>query len=196
MSVRGINKVILIGNLGQDPDVRYMPNGGAVANFNLATSETWRSKQTGEMKELTEWHRVVVFGKLAEIAGEYLRKGSQVYIEGQLRTRSWDDNNGITRYVTEIVVSTQGTMQMLGNRQSGQTQNTGGGSQPPQQQGNQPSGGQPASPQAAKPAAAAAKKGRGKGKGKQTQTPTPSAPVTPTQDPSEPPYDFDDERPY
>ncbi|MBA3170382.1 single-stranded DNA-binding protein [Salmonella enterica] len=196
MSVRGINKVILIGNLGQDPDVRYMPNGGAVANFNLATSETWRSKQTGEMKELTEWHRVVVFGKLAEIAGEYLRKGSQVYIEGQLRTRSWDDNNGVTRYVTEIVVSTQGTMQMLGNRQSGQTQNTGGGSQPPQQQGNQPSGGQPASPQAAKPAAAAAKKGRGKGKGKQTQTQTPSAPVTPTPAPSEPPYDFDDERPY
>ncbi|EDZ3737690.1 single-stranded DNA-binding protein [Salmonella enterica] len=173
MSVRGINKVILIGNLGQDPDVRYMPNGGAVANFSLATSETWRSKQTGEMKELTEWHRVVVFGKLAEIAGEYLRKGSQVYIEGQLRTRSWDDNNGITRYVTEIVVSMQGTMQMLGN---------------------QPSGGQPASPQAAKPAAAAAKKGRGKGKSKQTQTP--SAPVTSMPDPSEPPYDFEDERPY
>lgn len=194
MSVRGINKVILIGNLGQDPDVRYMPNGGAVANFNLATSETWRSKQTGEMKELTEWHRVVVFGKLAEIAGEYLRKGSQVYIEGQLRTRSWDDNNGVTRYVTEIVVSTQGTMQMLGNRQA---QNYGDWSQQ-QPQGNQPSGGQPASPQAAKPAAASAKKGRGKGKGKQTQTPTPSAPapVTPTPAPSEPPYDFDDERPY
>ncbi|EIX3165065.1 single-stranded DNA-binding protein [Salmonella enterica] len=190
MSVRGINKVILIGNLGQDPDVRYMPNGGAVANFSLATSETWRSKQTGEMKELTEWHRVVVFGKLAEIAGEYLRKGSQVYIEGQLRTRSWDDNNGVTRYVTEIVVSMQGTMQMLGNRQA---QNSGDWSQQ-QPQGNQPSGGQPASPQAAKPAAAAAKKGRGKGKSKQTQTP--SAPVTSMPDPSEPPYDFEDERPY
>ncbi|ECI0980834.1 single-stranded DNA-binding protein [Salmonella enterica subsp. enterica serovar Newport] len=194
MSSKGVNKVILIGNLGQAPEVRYMPNGSAVANFSLATSETWRSKQTGEMKELTEWHRVVVFGKLAEIAGEYLRKGSQVYIEGQLRTRSWDDNNGVTRYVTEIVVSTQGTMQMLGNRQAGQTQNAGGGSQPPQQQGNQPSGGQPASPQAAKPAAAAAKKGRGKGKSKQTQTP--SAPVTSMPDPSEPPYDFEDERPY
>ncbi|OHG19238.1 single-stranded DNA-binding protein [Salmonella enterica subsp. diarizonae serovar 60:r:e,n,x,z15] len=192
MSVRGINKVILIGNLGQDPDVRYMPNGGAVANFNLATSETWRSKQTGEMKELTEWHRVVVFGKLAEIAGEYLRKGSQVYIEGQLRTRSWDDNNGVTRYVTEIVVSTQGTMQMLGNRQA---QNYGDWSQQ-QPQGNQPSGGQPASTQAAKPAAASAKKGRGKGKGKQTPTPSAPAPVTPTPAPSEPPYDFDDERPY
>ncbi|HAF2716173.1 TPA: single-stranded DNA-binding protein [Salmonella enterica] len=191
MSVRGINKVILIGNLGQAPEVRYMPNGNAVANFSLATSETWRSKQTGEMKELTEWHRVVVFGKLAEIAGEYLRKGSQVYIEGQLRTRSWDDNNGVTRYVTEIVVSTQGTMQMLGNRQA---QTSGDWSPQPPQQGNQPSGGQPASPQAAKPAAAAAKKGRGKGKSKQTQTP--SAPVTSMPDPSEPPYDFEDERPY
>lgn len=194
MSSKGVNKVILIGNLGQDPELRYMPSGGAVANLTLATSETWRDKQTGEMRENTEWHRVVVFGKLAEIAGEYLRKGSQVYIEGQLRTRSWDDNNGVTRYVTEIVVSTQGTMQMLGNRQAGQTQNAGGGSQPQQQQGNQPSGGQPASPQAAKPAAAAAKKGRGKGKGKQTQTP--SAPVTPTPDPSEPPYDFDDTIPF
>ncbi|EOC0702131.1 single-stranded DNA-binding protein [Salmonella enterica subsp. enterica serovar Kokomlemle] len=188
MSVRGINKVILIGNLGQAPEVRYMPNGNAVAHFSLATSETWRSKQTGEMKELTEWHRVVLFGKLAEVAGEYLRKGSQVYIEGQLRTRSWDDNNGVTRYTTEIVVSTQGTMQMLGNRQNGLAQNVGGGSQPPQQQkGNQPSGGQPASSQAAKPAAAV-KKGRGKTKGKQT----PAAPVTP----SEPPYDFDDDVPY
>ncbi|EAU6349602.1 single-stranded DNA-binding protein [Salmonella enterica subsp. enterica serovar Java] len=192
MSSKGVNKVILIGNLGQAPEVRYMPNGSAVANFSLATSETWRSKQTGEMKELTEWHRVVVFGKLAEIAGEYLRKGSQVYIEGQLRTRSWDDNNGVTRYVTEIVVSMQGTMQMLGNRQA---QNSGDWSQQ-QPQGSQSSGTQPASSQAAKPAAAAAKKGRGKGKGKQTQTPIPSTPVTPTPDPSEPPYDFDDERPY
>ncbi|ENY5058735.1 single-stranded DNA-binding protein [Salmonella enterica] len=191
MSVRGINKVILIGNLGQDPELRYMPNGGAVANLTLATSETWRDKQTGEMRENTEWHRVVVFGKLAEIAGEYLRKGSQVYIEGQLRTRSWDDNNGVTRYVTEIVVSMQGTMQMLGNRQA---QTPGDWSPQPQQQGNLPSGAQPAASQAAKPAAAAAKKGRGKGK--QTQTPTPSAPVTPTPDPSEPPYDFDDEIPF
>ncbi|EIA6597982.1 single-stranded DNA-binding protein [Salmonella enterica] len=176
MSVRGINKVILIGNLGQDPELRYMPSGGAVANFNLATSETWRDKQTGEMRENTEWHRVVVSGKLAEIAGEYLRKGSQVYIEGQLRTRSRDDNNGVTRYVTEIVVSMQGTMQIPGNRQA------------------QTSGTQPASSQAANPAADAAKKGRGKSK--QTQTPTPSAPVTPTPDPSEPPYDFDDTIPF
>ncbi|MBA3183355.1 single-stranded DNA-binding protein SSB1, partial [Salmonella enterica] len=91
MSSRGVNKVILVGNLGQDPEVRYIPNGSAVATLSLATSESWRDKQSGEQKEVTEWHRVVIFGKLAEIAGEYLRKGSQVYIEGQLRTRKWTD---------------------------------------------------------------------------------------------------------
>ena len=113
MAVRGINKVILVGRLGKDPEVRYIPNGGAVANLQVATSESWRDKQTGEIREQTEWHRVVLFGKLAEVAGEYLRKGAQVYIEGQLRTRSWEDN-GITRYVTEILVKTTGTVQMLG----------------------------------------------------------------------------------
>ncbi|WP_244588148.1 single-stranded DNA-binding protein [Escherichia coli] len=91
--------------MGKDPEVRYIPNGGAVANLQVATSESWRDKQTGEMREQTEWHRVVLFGKLAEVAGECLRKGAQVYIEGQLRTRSWEDN-GITRYVTEILVKT------------------------------------------------------------------------------------------
>ncbi|WP_320750861.1 single-stranded DNA-binding protein [Enterobacter roggenkampii] len=119
MTVRGINKVIIVGNLGQEPEVRYMPNGGAVANFSLATSESWRDKQTGEMRENTEWHRVVLFGKLAEVAGEYLRKGAQVYVEGQLRTRSWQDDSGLTRYVTEIVVGQNGTMQMLGGRRDG-----------------------------------------------------------------------------
>lgn len=104
MAARGVNKVILVGHLGQDPEVRYMPNGGAVANLTLATSETWRDKQTGEMRENTEWHRVVMFGKLAEVAGEYLRKGAQVYIEGQLRTRNWQDDAGATRYVTEVLV--------------------------------------------------------------------------------------------
>ena len=98
MASRGVNKVILVGNLGQDPEVRYMPNGGAVANITLATSESWRDKATGEMKEQTEWHRVVLFGKLAEVASEYLRKGSQVYIEGQLRTRKWTDQSGQDRY--------------------------------------------------------------------------------------------------
>ncbi|HCA3310441.1 TPA: single-stranded DNA-binding protein SSB1, partial [Salmonella enterica subsp. enterica serovar Typhi] len=104
MASRGVNKVILVGNLGQDPEVRYMPSGGAVANLTLATSESWRDRQTGEMKEQTEWHRVVMFGKLAEVAGEYLRKGSQVYIEGQLRTRKWTDQSGQERYTTEINV--------------------------------------------------------------------------------------------
>ncbi len=103
MASRGVNKVILVGNLGQDPEVRYMPSGGAVANFTLATSESWRDKQTGEMKEQTEWHRVVLFGKLAEVAGEYLRKGSQVYIEGQLRTRKWTDQSGQDKYTLSLI---------------------------------------------------------------------------------------------
>ncbi|WP_343192127.1 single-stranded DNA-binding protein [Buchnera aphidicola (Formosaphis micheliae)] len=116
MASRGINKVILVGNLGQDPEVRYMPNGSAVANITLATSETWKDKNTGIMKEKTEWHRVVLFGKLAEIAREYLRKGAQVYIEGCLQTRKWKDQNGIDRYTTEIIVNISGTMHMLGHR--------------------------------------------------------------------------------
>ncbi|VAX76960.1 Single-stranded DNA-binding protein [Serratia symbiotica] len=119
MSSRGINKVILVGNLGQDPEVRYMPNGGAVANMTLATSESWRDKATGEQKEKTEWHRVVLFGKVAEVAGEYLRKGSQVYIEGSIHTRKWTDQAGVEKYTTEVVVNIGGTMQMLGGRQAG-----------------------------------------------------------------------------
>ena len=132
MGVRGSNKVILVGRLGNDPEVRYIPNGGAVANLQVATSESWRDKQTGDMREQTEWHRVVLFGKLAEVAGEYLHKGEQVYIEGQLRTRSWEDN-GITRYVTEILVKTTGSMQMLRSapQQNAQTQ-------PEPQQNGQP----------------------------------------------------------
>ncbi|CAL4323855.1 single-stranded DNA-binding protein [Buchnera aphidicola] len=118
MASRGINKVILIGNLGQNPDVRYMPNGSAVANLTLATSETWKDKETGELKEKTEWHRVVLFNKLAEIAGLYLKKGAQIYIEGSLKTRKWKDSNGIDRYITEIIVNFGGSMQMLGNKHS------------------------------------------------------------------------------
>lgn len=110
---RGINKVILIGNLGNDPETRYMPNGNAVTNLTLATSETWKDKQTGQAQERTEWHRVVFFNRLAEIAGEYLRKGSKVYIEGSLRTRKWQDQSGQDRYTTEIVAS---EMQMLDGR--------------------------------------------------------------------------------
>ena len=112
---RGVNKVILVGTCGQDPEVRYMPNGNAVTNLSLATSEQWTDKQTGQKVEKTEWHRVSMFGKVAEIAGEYLRKGSQVYIEGKLQTREWE-KDGIKRYTTEIIVDMQGTMQLLGGR--------------------------------------------------------------------------------
>lgn len=133
MASKGVNKVILVGNLGQDPEVRYMPNGGAVVNLSLATSDTWTDKQTGDKKERTEWHRVVLYGKLAEIASEYLRKGSQVYIEGALRTRKWTDQSGVEKYTTEVVVSQSGTMQMLGGRNSaGSGQQQGGWGQPQQ----------------------------------------------------------------
>jgi len=114
MASRGINKVILIGYLGQEPEVRYTPNGVTVVNITIATSDNWRDKNTGEIKEKTEWHRVVLFGKIAEVAGEYLHKGSQVYIEGYLQTRKWQDQNGQDRYTTEVVVNIGGTMQMLG----------------------------------------------------------------------------------
>ena len=116
MASRGVNKVILIGNLGQDPEVRYMPNGGAVTNITVATSETWKDKNTGEQQEKTEWHRVVMFRRLAEIAGEYLKKGSKVFIEGRLQTRKWQDQQGNDRYTTEIVAD---NMQMLDSRGGG-----------------------------------------------------------------------------
>ncbi len=116
---RGINKVILIGNLGGDPDVRYMPNGNAVTNLTLATSDSWKDKQSVQMQERTEWHRISLFGKIAEIAGQYLRKGSKVYIEGRLQTREWE-KDGIKRYTTEVIVDMGGTMQMLGSRGDGQ----------------------------------------------------------------------------
>ncbi len=121
---RGINKVILIGNLGNDPETRFMPSGGAVTNITVATSETWKDKQTGQPQERTEWHRVVFFNRLAEIAGEYLKKGSKVYIEGSLRTRKWQDQSGQDKYTTEIVCS---EMQMLDSRGGGGQQQGGGG---------------------------------------------------------------------
>ncbi|EBS6827416.1 single-stranded DNA-binding protein SSB2 [Salmonella enterica subsp. enterica serovar Newport] len=181
MATRGVNKVILVGNLGQDPEVRYMPNGGAVANLTLATSESWRDKQDGEIREHTEWHRVVVFGKLAEIASEYLRKGAQVYIEGQLRTRKWTEQSGQDKYTTEVVVGQNGTMQMLGRRDS-----------QPQQDG-QPFSGQP-QPQTPPPAA----KGEGKaskGAGKAAKGKNAAAPQQPPAQP-DPAYDFDDSIPF
>jgi single-strand DNA-binding protein len=123
---RGINKVILIGNLGADPETRYMPSGGAVTNLRLATSENWKDKNTGDMQERTEWHRVALFGRLAEVAAEYLRKGSKVYIEGSLRTRKWQDKEGRDNYTTEIVAN---DMQMLDSRGGGAPAGTseGGG---------------------------------------------------------------------
>jgi single-strand DNA-binding protein len=123
---RGINKVILIGNLGADPETRAMPSGSTVANLRIATSESWRDKQTGEQQERTEWHRVALFGRLAEIAGEYLRKGSQVYIEGSLRTRKWQDKQGNERYSTEIIGN---ELQMLGGRGGAGAGAPGGGAE-------------------------------------------------------------------
>jgi single-strand DNA-binding protein len=129
---RGVNKVILVGTVGQDPEVRYLPNGNAVTNLSMATSEQWTDKQTGQKVEKTEWHRVSMFGKVAEIAGEYVRKGSQVYIEGKLQTREWE-KDGIKRYTTEVVVDMQGTMQLLGSKPNGQGQQ----SQPPRERPQQ-----------------------------------------------------------
>ena len=147
MASRGINKVILVGNLGDDPEIRYLPSGGAVANIIIATSESWRDKATGEQREKTEWHRVSLFGKLAEVAGEYLRKGSQVYIEGQLKTRKWQDQTGQDRYTTSVVVQGfNGVMQMLGSRSSGTSQ-AWGQPQQPAANPNQNRQRQPAPPQ-------------------------------------------------
>lgn len=122
---RGVNKVILIGNLGGDPETRYMPNGNAVSNVTLATSDSWKDRETGQLQERTEWHRVVFFGKLAEIVGQYLRKGSKIYVEGRLQTREWE-KDGIKRYTTEVVVDMNGQMQMLDSRGAGD--DMGGGS--------------------------------------------------------------------
>ncbi|HBN9790927.1 single-stranded DNA-binding protein [Pseudomonas aeruginosa] len=114
--MRGVNKVILVGNVGGDPETRYMPNGNAVTNITLATSESWKDKQTGQQQERTEWHRVVFFGKLAEIVGQHVKKGQQLYVEGSLRTRKWQAQDGQDRYTTEIIVDMHGQMQMLGGK--------------------------------------------------------------------------------
>lgn len=140
MASRGINKVIIIGNLGADPDIRYMPSGGAVANLSVATSEVWKDKDTGQNQERTEWHRIALFGRLAEIAGEYLRKGAKVYIEGSLRTRKWQDKEGKDRYTTEILGN---NLQMLDGRGS----NNGGASEAPQMGQYEPAGGSMAADQ-------------------------------------------------
>lgn len=134
--MRGVNKVILVGTCGQDPEVRHLPNGNAVTNLSLATSESWNDKQTGQKVEKTEWHRVSLFGKVAEIAGEYCRKGSQVYIEGKLQTREWE-KDGIKRYTTEILVDMRGTLQLLGGKPQGDNDNQTQQQQRPQQQQRQ-----------------------------------------------------------
>lgn len=198
---RGVNKVILVGNVGGDPDVRYMPNGNAVANITLATSESWRDKQTGQQQEKTEWHRIVFFGRLAEVVGQYVRKGSKLYVEGKLQTREWE-KDGIKRYTTEIVVDINGQMQMLDSRgsnemgggydqsanyqgQANQGQNYGGqqnyGNQAPQQpMGQQQYGGQPAPQQSQR----------------MQQQPAPAPQPAPVAQPA-PDYDnFDDDIPF
>lgn len=141
MASRGVNKCIILGNLGNDPEVKYTASGSAIANLTVATSEEWKDKSTGGIKIQTEWHRVVLFGKLAEVAGEYLRKGSQVYIEGQLRTRKWTDQSGQEKYTTEVVVGMNGVMQMLGGKQESKPQQSGWGKpqQPKPQQQSKPS---------------------------------------------------------
>ncbi|MCD9494782.1 single-stranded DNA-binding protein [Photobacterium carnosum] len=192
MASRGVNKVILIGNLGNDPEIRYMPSGGAVANITIATSESWRDKATGEQREKTEWHRVALFGKLAEVAGEYLRKGSQVYIEGQLQTRKWQNQQGQDQYTTEVVVQGfNGVMQMLGSRNGGQGAPMGGQQQQQQQQ-NQGNWGQPQQPAAAPQQNYAPQQP----KPSQQQAPQQSAPQQPQQQYNEPPMDFDDDIPF
>mgnify|MGYP000023488472 CR=1 FL=1 len=222
---RGVNKVILVGNLGQDPEVRYMPNGNGVANISIATTDSWKDKNTGQMQERTEWHRVVLFGKLAEVAGEYLRKGSQVYIEGRLQTRKWTDQSGQEKYTTEIVVDMGGQMQMLGGRgeqqgggyQGGQSQ---GGYQGGQQQGGGYGGGaqqsqsnnsyapqQQSAPaqQQQRPQQQQSNNQYGGGYGQQQNNapqqggfaPKPqNAPQGGASNPMEPPIDFDDDIPF
>ena len=186
MASRGVNKVILVGNLGNDPEIRYMPSGGAVANITIATSESWRDKNTGEQREKTEWHRVALFGKLAEVAGEYLRKGSQVYIEGQLQTRKWQDQSGQDRFTTEVVVQGfNGVMQMLGGRQGG-----GQGMGAPMGGGQQQQGGwgQPQQPAAAPQQNFAPQQ--------QQQQQAPQQQAAPQPQYNEPPMDFDDDIPF
>jgi len=172
---KGINKVILVGNLGNDPDVRYMPNGSAVANVSLATADSWMDKNTGQRQERTEWHRVVFFNKLAEIVGEYLRKGSQVYVEGRLQTRKWE-KDGIERYSTEIVAS---DMQMLGGRNTGS-----GGSADYQNSGSAPG-------QNRRPAQPTGQGNTGGGSSPQSQPQSAPAPM-----PAGPEADFDDDIPF
>ncbi|ALM92279.1 MULTISPECIES: single-stranded DNA-binding protein [Alteromonas] len=195
MATKGVNKVILVGNLGNDPEVRYMPNGNAVANLSLATSESWKDPQ-GQMQERTEWHRLTMYRRLAEIAGEYLKKGSQIYVEGKLQTRKWQDQSGQDRYTTEIIVD---QMQMLGGRGGeGGGGNAGGGYQRPQnnqQGGYQQQGGQ--SQGGYQQQGGQSQGGQNQG-GYQQQAPNQGGGQSqPKQPPmAEPDFDFDDDIPF
>ena len=176
-----VNKVILIGNLGKDPETRYAPSGDAICNITLATTDNWRDKATGEKREATEWHRVVFFGKLAEIAGQYLRKGSQVYVEGSLRTRKWQDKDGQDRYTTEIRAD---EMKMLGSRQG-----MGGGDAPARNEGSYGGGGGSRD--------AGGYGGGGGGGGYGGGAPAPSAPPAPKKPAGGGGFgDFDDDIPF
>ena len=185
---KGINKVILVGNLGNDPEVRYMPNGNAVANLSLATSESWKDQQ-GQVQERTEWHRLTMYRRLAEIAGEYLKKGSQIYVEGKLQTRKWQDQQGQDRYTTEIIVD---QMQMLGGREGGQGGRGGGYQQRPQGGGQQ--GGY--SNNNNQPAYGGNQGGGNQGGGYQQQPQQRPQGGQQTPPMAEPDFDFDDDIPF
>ncbi|GAC24246.1 single-strand DNA-binding protein [Paraglaciecola mesophila KMM 241] len=190
---RGINKVILVGNLGQDPEVRYMPNGNAVANLSIATSESWKDQQ-GQMQERTEWHRLTMYRRLAEVAGEYLRKGSQIYVEGKLQTRKWQDQQGQDKYTTEVIVD---QMQMLGGKGGGQSEGgfQGQQRQPAQRpaQGGQNTGGQPGYQQSPNQGYNQAPQG---GQGNQGFNQAPQGGQNKPAPMAEPDFDFDDDIPF
>ena len=188
MATRGVNKVILVGNLGNDPEVRYMPNGNAVANLSLATSESWKDQQ-GQVQERTEWHRLTMYRRLAEIAGEYLKKGSQIYVEVKLQSRKWQDQQGQDRYTTEIVVD---QMQMLGGREGGQGGQGGGYQQRPQGGGQQ--GGY--SNNNNQPAYGGNQGGGNQGGGYQQQPQQRPQGGQQTPPMAEPDFDFDDDIPF
>ena len=194
MATKGVNKVILVGNLGNDPEVRYMPNGNAVANLSLATSESWKDQQ-GQVQERTEWHRLTMYRRLAEIAGEYLKKGSQIYVEGKLQTRKWQDQQGQDRYTTEIIVD---QMQMLGGRGGEGGGGNGGYQRPQNNQGgyNQaPSqGGYNQAPQQGGGQQGGYNSNQGGGYNQAPQGGNQGQPKNPPM--AEPDFDFDDDIPF
>ncbi|BCO17362.1 single-stranded DNA-binding protein [Alteromonas sp. McT4-15] len=194
MATKGVNKVILVGNLGNDPEVRYMPNGNAVANLSLATSESWKDQQ-GQVQERTEWHRLTMYRRLAEIAGEYLKKGSQIYVEGKLQTRKWQDQQGQDRYTTEIIVD---QMQMLGGRGGEGGGGNGGYQRPQNNQGgyNQApaQGGYNQAPQQGGGQQGGYNSNQGGGYNQAPQGGNQSQPKTPPM--AEPDFDFDDDIPF